>query len=224
MPTVPTGRLERELRALYLRWVAGLQFDSSNLDAKIAAFQRQSQELIERLGGRAASLGSIPGFPAPKRLDLSPYPGTAYNEMQTAAIQASITAGTSSKTAAQAMFRAGMDKSYRQLEKLARTETVRAYWKNAWDSIEDLPELVMLWGAENGPRTCPWCLERDGLVLESSLIRDHPYGRCTPIPTLRSRVEYRGSVASDGTIYQDRSWGRSTATGFQGGRAGGRRS
>lgn len=217
MPTIPTGALERELRKMYLRWINGLAFDSNNLYQKLASFDRRALAMIESMGGYAASLGSYADFPVPKTLDMSPYAGKIYNEMQQAAISASITVGLNSREAARAMFRAGLDKSFRSLERLARTETVSAYWKNAWSSIEDLPQLVMLWGSEDGPRTCEWCRERDGLVMDSPNLRDHPNGRCTPIPTLRVAVDYRGSIAPDGTIYRDARW--RTPTVFQGGRA-----
>lgn len=206
MPTIPTNKMERELRALYLRWLRGLSYDSSNLPDKINAFERQSLDLIERLGGQTASLGALADFPVPKRLDLSPRVGTIYSDMQQAAIQAGIIAGQQSTDTARKMFNAGMDKSFNRLNRLARTETTNAYWQNAFNSIADLPLLVMVWGSEDGPRTCPWCRERDGMVMEDSNLRDHPNGRCTPIPMLRSQVEYRGSVRSDGQIYYDDSW------------------
>lgn len=207
MPTIPTGQLERELRALYLRWVMGLSVDSAHMDVKIKSFQSQSEALIARLGGRVAALGALGDFPAPKLLELSPFAGKIYDEMQLATIQAGMLTGLSSKEAAQAMFRAGMDKSYRKLERLARTETTNAYWQNAFNSIADLPALVMVWGSEDGPRTCPWCRERDGMVIDGSGVRDHPNGRCTPIPTLRSQVDYKGSVSQDGSIFWDEAWG-----------------
>lgn len=206
MPTIPTGELERELRKLYLRFVYGLAFDSGNLQDKTASFQRRAIELIERMGGRVAMLGALGDFPAPRSLDLSPWAGTFYDEAQQAAIQAGIVAGINSREAARAMFRVGLDKSYRRLERLARTETTNAYWKNAFDSVADLPALVMVWGSEDGPRTCAWCRERDGLVMDSPLLRDHPNGRCTPIPTLRSQVKYRGSISADNQIYWDPAW------------------
>ena len=184
--------------------------ESKNLTEKINRFEAQSTELIEKMGGHTASLGALAGFPAPKRLDLSPHVGTIYQDMHTAAIQAGIMIGLNSTDIARQMFNAGMDKSFHRLNRLARTETVSAYWKNAWDSVADLPALVMVWGSEDGPRTCAWCRERDGMVMESSALRDHPNGRCTPIPMLRSMVEYRGSVRADGTIYQDPRWTKKT--------------
>lgn len=207
MPTIPTGELERRLRALYLRFIQGLQEDDPQIAQKLDEFQQQSQALIEKMGGRVAFMGALGDFPAPKLLELSPVAGVVYDEMKQAAIAAGISIGNGSKETARSMFRAGMDKSYRRLERLARTETTNAYWKNAFDSVADLPQIVMLWGSEDGPRTCPWCRERDGLVIDSSGLRDHPNGRCTPIPTLRSMVEYKGSVRSDGTIYRDPKWG-----------------
>jgi hypothetical protein len=202
---------------MYLRFLRGLAFDSSNLYDRLASFNRRAIALIESMGGQIASLGALADFPVPKELDLSPHMGTIYNDMQQAAISASITAGTNSREAARAMFAAGLDKSFRKLERLARTETVSAYWKNAFDSVADLPDLVMVWGSENGPKTCEWCRERDGLVMDSPSLRDHPNGRCTPIPTLRSRVDYRGSISPDHQIYYDRSWRNPTV--FQGGRS-----
>lgn len=213
MPTIPTGELERKLRAMYLSFLYNLSFDSSNLTEKVASFEARAKDLIAREGGRVAMLGALADFPVPRLLDLSPYAGTFYNETIQAAIQAGMVAGLNATDVAQQMFRAGMDKSFRRLNMLARTETVHAYWKNAFNSIADLPDLVMIWGAEHGPRTCQWCLERDGMVLDSPDIRDHPHGRCTPIPTLKSRVNYRGSVSRDGTMYWDPSWDKEgTAT------------
>lgn len=229
MPTIPTGKLERELRAMYLRFLYGLAFDGSNVQDKINSFEQRSQDLIERLGGHVASLGALADFPVPKRLDLSPHIGTIYSDMKQAAIQAGIIAGLQSTDVARAMFNAGMDKSFNRLHRLARTETVSAYWKNAWNSISDLPNLVMVWGAEDGPRTCQWCKERDGMVMAGDDLRDHPNGRCTPIPTLRSQVNYKGSVASDGSLYYDPRWAEGGpqpvpdpqgSLGFQGGRPG----
>lgn len=217
MPTIPTNQMERELRALYLRWLAGLSVDTPNMSAKVDDFQKRSQALIERLGGQTASLGALADFPVPKLLDLDPVVGTIYSDMKQAAIQAGIAAGLQSTDVARQMFSLGMDKSFNRLNRLARTETTRAYWKNAWDSIADLPLLVMVWGSEDGPRTCAWCKERDGLLMDSSNLRDHPNGRCTPIPTLRSLVEYKGSISADGQIYWDEGW--RTPTDFQGGRA-----
>lgn len=211
MPTIPTGDMERELRKLYLRWLMGLSPDTDNLAGKVNTFQSQSEALIKKMGGRVAALGALGDFPAPKLLELSPYAGKIYDGMQQAAIQAGILAGMNSQDTARAMFRNGMDKSFNQLKRLARTETTNAYWKNAFDSVADLPGLVMLWGSEDGPKTCAWCRERDGLVMDSASLRDHPNGRCTPIPTLRSMVQYRGSIDPNGRIYFDANWNKSKA-------------
>lgn len=210
MPTIPTGKMEQELRKLYLRWLSTVSLDSTALHDKINAFEKASQDLIEKMGGRVAMLGALADFPVPKRLDLSPHVGTIYSDMQQAAIQAGMMIGLNSVDVARQMFNVGMDKSFNRLKRLARTETVSAYWKNAWDSVADLPALVMVWGSEDGPRTCAWCRERDGLVMDSPSLRDHPNGRCTPIPTLRSQVKYRGSIGPDGQIYQDPNWNKST--------------
>lgn len=210
MPTIPTGDMEKELRKLYLRWLSGLSYDSDNLAGKISAFQAQSEALIAKMGGRVAALGALGDFPAPRLLELSPYAGKIYDGMQQAAIQAGVAAGMNSVDVARAMFQNGMDKSFNQLKRLARTETTNAYWKNAFDSVADLPALVMVWGSEDGPRTCAWCRERDGLVMDSPSLRDHPNGRCTPIPTLRSRVQYRGSIDANGRIYHDPNWNKAT--------------
>lgn len=217
MPTIPTGKVERGLRAMYLKWLAGLDPDGTDASQKVDEFHVASQAFIEREGGRVAMLGALAGFPAPKLLDLNPHIGTIYDDMKQAAIQAGIAAGLNATDVARQMFRAGMDKSFYRLNRLARTETVQAYWKNAWDSIEGLPGIVMVWGSEDGPRTCDWCRERDGMVMESSSLRDHPNGRCTPVPTLRRLVEYRGSVDASGRIYLDEAWagGSSVAPGWK---------
>lgn len=206
MATVPTGRLERELRKLYLRWVSGLPRHEHDMSAYIRKFQQDSERLIQRTGGDIARLGSyLADFPAPKELALDPVVGHVYDQMQQAAVQASIMTGLNSREAARAMLRAGLDKSYRRLERVARTETVRAYWKNQWDSTAGLG-LVMVWSAESGPRTCDYCLSRDGLVVEDPNIRDHPNGRCTLLPMHPSRVAYKGTLQPDGSVTMDDSW------------------
>lgn len=208
MGTIPTGQMERKLRGLYLRFVSGLKPDDPDVQAKIASFGRQAEALIAKEGGNVARLGAVAGFPAPKLLQLSPYVGKVYDQMQLATIQAGLAAGQGSKAIAQAMFKNGMDKSYRQLERLARTETTSAYWKNTWDSTATLPGIVLLWSSETSPRTCHWCQERDGLVVDDPNIRDHPNGRCTLVPTARSLVEYRGTLQRDGSVVKDPNWGR----------------
>jgi hypothetical protein len=198
MATVPTGLLERELRKQYLRWLAGLP-KQQDVAGYVDEFQRDSSRVIETLGGQAASLGALGDFPTPKLLPLSPRAGVIYSDMKQAAIQASIAAGLNAKDAARAMLRAGLDTNYKKLERLARTETVSAYWKNTWDSVDGLG-LVMVWSAEEGPRTCDYCLSKDGMVVEERTIRDHPNGRCTLVPMLPSRVKYKGTVQPDGTV------------------------
>lgn len=210
MATVPTNRLERELRKAYLQWLAGLS-DQTDVTAYIGVFEQRSKALIERLGGQASSLGALADFPVPKTLELSPRAGVVYDEMRQAAISASITAGLNATDAARQMLNAGMDKSFNRLNRLARTETVSAYWKNSWDSIADLPLLVMVWGSESSKRTCDYCLSRDGLVVEQGDIRDHPNGRCTLIPTLRSQVKYKGTLQPDGSVDQDPRWSKKPA-------------
>lgn len=205
MPTIPTGRLERELHRLYMQWVHGLAQNQYRLPEYVAEFRRDSIALIERMGGQVARLGVMADFPAPRELDLSPHIGTIYSDMELAAIKAGISTGLNATDVARALMESGVDSSFHRLNRLARTETVSAYWKNAWDSTEGLG-LVMVWGAENGPRTCQWCKDRDGMVMDSPDLRDHPNGRCTPLPTHPSQVEYKGSVRADGQIYQDPSW------------------
>lgn len=206
MATVPTGELEAKLRALYLRWVRQLPENPANMQAQVDRFRRQSKQLIEREGGRIARLGVAADFPAPRELDLDLVIGTVYDDLELAVIQQQIATGLNPRLSASAMKAKSMDKSFNRLMRLARTETVRAYWKNQWDEVEGLPDIVMLWGAENGPRTCDWCKERDGMVVPGRGVRDHPQGRCTLVPTLRQSVEYKGSLADDGTIFMDPAW------------------
>lgn len=198
MGTVPTGGMERELRRLYLRWVTSLPglSDQPAVSEAIRTFQLDSLNVVARMGGRVAALGALAGFPAPRLLDLSLHVGTIYSDIDKAAIRASIALGLGPAAAARAMFRAGSDKSFSRLLRLARTETVSAYWKNAWDSASGL-DLVMVWSAERGPRTCKWCLERDGLVVEDPNIRDHPNGRCTIVPRLPELLKYKGTLMPD---------------------------
>uniref|UniRef100_A0AAU6R5Z9 Capsid maturation protease n=1 Tax=Micrococcus phage Olihed TaxID=3092209 RepID=A0AAU6R5Z9_9CAUD len=206
MATVPTGKLERELRKLYLQWVAGLPRHEGDLAAYIETFRVRSERLIQRMGGDVARLGVyLADFPAPRELVLSPVAGVIYSEMHAAAISAGIATGLNANDTARAMLHAGLDKSFRRLTRLARTETVSAYWKNQWDSTRGL-DLVMVWSPEFGPRTCDYCKDRDGLVVEDPNIRDHPNGRCTLLPMRPERVEYRGTLQADGTIYVDPMW------------------
>lgn len=206
MATVPTGRLERELRKLYVRWVRGLPAHQQDLPAYIEEFRRSSLKLISEMGGDIARLGVAADFPAPRWLDLDLVSSKVYNEMQLAAIRAQLALGINSREAARQMLRAGLDMNYRRLERLARTETVRAYWRNQWAEADTLPDIVMLWSVEWGPRTCAWCKSRDGLVVEDRSIRDHPNGRCTLAPTLRSQVDYQGTLQADGSITYDPKW------------------
>lgn len=211
MGTVPTGQLEKELRKLYLQWLAQIPNHADDLDAYIEEFRLSSTALIERLGGQTARLGAYLGFPAPQTIELSPVAGVIYDQMKQAAIQSGIMAGLSANDVARQMLYAGLDKSFNRLKRLARTETVSAYWKNQWDSVSDLPDIVLLWGSENGPRTCDYCISRDGLVVEDPNIRDHPQGRCTLIPTHRLAVRYKGTLQPDGSVTQDPKWGRPKA-------------
>ncbi|QNL30959.1 capsid maturation protease [Microbacterium phage GaeCeo] len=205
-PAVPTSRLERELRKLYLRWLSGLPAHERDLTSYIETFRVQSEALIRRMGGDIARLGVyLADFPAPRELELSPYAGKIYDEMQTAAIRAGIMTGLNATDVARAMLVAGLDKSFHKLNRLARTETVSAYWKNQWDSTRGLG-LVLVWSAEIGKRTCDYCLDRDGLVVEDPNIRDHPNGRCTLVPTLPSRVQYKGTLQPDGSVTMDPRW------------------
>lgn len=205
MGTVPTGKMERELRKLYLQWLSNIQDHEDDLPAYIKEFQKASMELIESMGGEVARLGAYGDFPAPKLLDLSPHVGTIYSDMELAAIRAGIAMGQNATTTAQAMYKAGFGKSFNRLNRLARTETVRAYWKNQWDSTDGLG-LVMLWSVERSNRTCDICHSYDGLVVADQSIRDHPNGRCTLIPTLVEEVKYKGTLQADGSVVHDKNW------------------
>lgn len=202
---VPTNLLERDLRKLYLQWLAGLPRHQDDLATYISLFESQSKALIIRLGGQTASLGALAGFPVPKTLELSPAFGVVYDEMKQAAIKGGIAAGLNATDVARQIVNAGLDQGFNKINRLARTETVSAYWKNTWTSTADTG-LVLVWGAENGARTCDYCLVRDGLVVEDPDIRDHPNGRCTLIPTLRSKVDYKGTLQADGSVVQDPEW------------------
>ena len=203
MGTVPTSRMEDELRKLYLQWVKKLPEDF-DVEEYLQDYISQSVSLIERMGGEIARLGVSQGFPAPKLLDLATWPTRIYSDLEVAAIRASIATGLNAREAARAMLQAGMSDARWRLERLARTETVNAYWRNQRAEAADLG-LVLLWSSETTARTCDWCKERDGMVAEDGC-RDHPNGRCTLIPTLPSRVNYKGSVRADGTIYWDDDW------------------
>lgn len=206
MGTVPTGYMERVLRKMYLQWLAGLPAHQDDLVGYVKEFETESKLIIAELGGHAASLGALADFPVPKLLELSPVAGVVYDQMKQSAIQAGIQAGLQATDVARQMLHAGLDKSFNRLNRLARTETVSAYWKNQWDSTADLPMIVMVWSSEESKRTCDYCRSRDGLVVEDSSIRDHPQGRCTLIPTLRSQVKYKGTLEPDGSVTMDPRW------------------
>jgi len=197
MGTVPTGRMERELRKYYLRWVRSLPLDA-DMTVELAKFRKKSLKIMEEMGGAASRLGVAADFPAPKKLELALQAGTIYSEMEKAAVSASIMTGLNANDAARAMLRGGMNKGHYKLKRLARTETVRAYWGNQWNEADGLG-LVMVWSAERGPRTCQWCLNRDGLVVPDRSIQDHPNGRCTLVPTLPKNLDYKGSVNPEAT-------------------------
>ena len=203
MATVPTDLMERKLREHYLNFIAGLG-KSPKFDASMKRFIKEQVNIIESLGGKAAMAGVSNGFPAPKRLDLAPWPGKIYKSLEKTAIAAQIATGLNARDSAKAMLAAGVDTSYHRLERLARTETVHAYWQNQRAEAADLG-LVLLWSAEDGKRTCKWCLERDGMVADPGA-SDHPNGRCTLAPTHPKMVKYIGSVDKDGNIYQNKDW------------------
>lgn len=187
MATVPTNTLEVKLRKLYLRWIAELDKHQDDLHSYIEQFKRDSLRLINREGSKIARLGAQAGFPTPKMIDLSLVADHIYDDMQTAAIKAGIATGLNARDIARQMLNAGLDSSYKSLERLARTEVVSAYWENQWDSVEDLG-LVMVWSAESGSRTCYQCLAKDGLIVTDKSIRDHPNGRCTLVPETPERA------------------------------------
>lgn len=203
MATVPTDLMERKLREHYLNFISGLG-KSPKFDASMKRFIKEQVNIIESMGGQIARKGVSSGFPAPKRLDLALWPGKIYKSLEKTAIAAQIATGLNARDSAKAMLAAGVDTSYKRLERLARTETVHAYWQNQRAEAADLG-LVLLWSAEDGKRTCKWCLERDGMVADPGA-SDHPNGRCTLAPTHPKFVKYIGSVDKDGNIYQNKDW------------------
>lgn len=206
MGTVPTDRMEDELRAYYVLWaerIAELTTgDRDDLMFRFEVFKDHSQEIIKKRGGKAARAGVAADFPAPKELELSTHTDTVYDELALAVIRAGLYTGVNARETATALFRAELDPKFSNLERLARTETVSAYWKNQWDEAEDL-DLIMVWSPEHGSRTCDVCLGRDGLVVKSKTIRDHPNGRCTLLPTLPQDLDYKGTLLSDGSVTYD---------------------
>lgn len=210
MATVPTGRMEREMRKFYLSWVEDIHLHTSTaaaLEEYVQLFKDTIQDIAESMGGDVSRLGVALDFPAPKFLDLSPHFSTVYEEIDKAIIQAGISIGANARETAAAIMRTSVNKEYYKVERLARTETVSAYWKNQWDEVNGLG-LVMLWSPENGPRTCQECLDKEGLVVADGNIRDHPNGRCTLLPTLVEDVQYRGTLQADGSVTYDPDWQR----------------
>ena len=201
MGTVPTGKLERELRREYSRFVDDLARTRDHHGA-VKRFRKSSLQLMNTMGADVASLGSLAGFPSPKELDMDPVAGYIYDDMLVAAIQVGVSIGQSPRKMAAVAYNAGLMKDFHKIERTARTETVRAYWKNQWDSADGLG-LVMVWSSETSSRTCDYCLSRDGMVVRNSSIRDHPNGRCTLAPMLPSQVKYKGTLQADGTVVQE---------------------
>lgn len=206
MGTVPTDRMEDELRAYYLDWAEHIvplySDDPDKLMFSFGMFKAHSQKIIKKRGGKAARAGVAADFPAPKELALSPHADTVYNDMSQTIIYAGLYTGVNARETAAALFHAELDPKFSNLERLARTETVSAYWKNQWDEAEDL-DLIMVWSPEHGSRTCDVCLGREGLVVKSKTIRDHPNGRCTLLPTLPQDLDYKGTLLSDGSVTYD---------------------
>lgn len=208
MGTVPTGRLEREMRKFYLSWVEDLPEHTSTpeeLEQYVATFKEDMTNLIESLGGEISRMGIDADFPAPKMLDLRLHEGTVYREIDKAVIRAGISIGLNARDTAVALMKTSVGREYYKVERLARTETVNAYWKNQWAEAKGL-DLVMLWSAERGPRTCEECLSKDGLVVADESIRDHPNGRCTLLPMLPDKVKYKGTLQADGSVTHDKNW------------------
>lgn len=191
MSGVSTARLERELRALYLRWVRSLP-GSADPAASLHGFLKQAWGTILRYGGVTAFGGTSAGFPEPTDMPLDAVWGHVVDAFKEAVLRGGWAVGMHSKEIARRLRDAGIDQAYHKLERFARTETVRAHWQRQWADAEGLDDIVMVWGAERGPRTCPWCLAKDGLVVQDKTIRDHPNGRCTLVPILRDKVPLRG--------------------------------
>lgn len=185
MGTVPTDTLERRLRQLYLRWLAQVPQHSNDLSSYIDEFKESSLQLINEQGSKIARLGALIGAPTPQMIDLSPVAGYVYDDMKLAGIKAGIAAGLGSKDIARQMLNTGLDKSYKNLERLARTEVVSAFWAQQWDSVAGL-DMDLVWSVERSARTCVWCLSKDGMVVKDKSLRDHPNGRCTLIPQMHS--------------------------------------
>lgn len=191
MATVPTSTMEDELRAYYLRWLAGLDsVAEDDMQAYIDEFERNCTAIINKYGTQAVATASDPRFPPPQVIPLDVDSSDVIADVRLLAIQAGIGAGLNARDVAMQMFKQGMDAKFSNLERLARTETVHAYWNHQWKQVDGLG-LVMVWSSEESKRTCPYCLAKDGLVVKQQSIRDHPNGRCTLLPTLPSDVPLR---------------------------------
>lgn len=76
---------------------------------------------------------------------------------------------------------------------IARTETLDA--ARAGGHLGRLQHADVLdgweWHCDHGPRTCPACLARDGMLfpLDTPGPDDHPNGRCTAVPRTKSWAE-----------------------------------
>lgn len=179
MATVPTGKMEQELKRLYLLWVREIPTDPTKLKSHIARFLKQVDSVVAKHGGEAVRTGHKLGFPDPRKVDYSEKLSDVKSDFTNAIIRAGMHLGQNAGTIASALDMANVgDTAFYKLQRTARTEVVKAYWENQWRAAEGL-DLVLVWSAENGSRTCYQCLARDGLVVKHKNVRDHPNGRCT---------------------------------------------
>lgn len=186
--SVPTSDMETELRKLYMRFTSSIDENTADITDRVQAFNREAASIIKQ----HAEDVRPEGFPAPSPITVSIDMSTVTGVLENALTSAGIAAGMNAREIARAMRGAGIAKTWTSLETLARTEVVQAYWRKSWESAGQYVRdgsMQMVWSAEQGPRTCPFCLAKNGMVVKDPTVVDHPRGRCTLIPRLTHTMD-----------------------------------
>lgn len=189
MATVPTGDLDEALRVAYSDFIIKLTRESVDIDKEMDLYLDRVSKAIKHHGGSIVARATT-GFTTPTPIDLDEQLAPYRDKLKAAIVKGGITAGLNANEIASALVTSGVSTIHHDMARLARTEVVAAYWQDQWKEAEEL-DLVMVWSAEDGPRTCPYCLAKNGLVVEDKTIRDHPNGRCTLVPTLPELIPPR---------------------------------
>jgi len=105
---VSTARLERKLRALYLRWVRSLP-GSTDPAASLQGFLKQAWGTILRYGGVTAFGGTAAGFPEPTDMPLDATWKHVVDAFTEAVLRGGWAVGVHSREIARRLRDAGID-------------------------------------------------------------------------------------------------------------------